>query len=90
MQLTFALVSSAVLLMASQAVGASVGAPVSTPTIVDRAANTATDPYHACNCPKNCSHKAGSSCKYYTNEHGNVYKGSCAYGSDGALYCTGP
>jgi hypothetical protein len=32
----------------------------------------------ACNCPNNCSHKKGSSCKYYKNfsDSGPVAKGS--------------
>ncbi|KAG5984640.1 hypothetical protein E4U55_003861 [Claviceps digitariae] len=48
----------------------------------------ATDPYFACNCPNNCSHKYGSSCKYYKNfsDKGPVASGKCGYkGSD--LYC---
>ncbi|KAG6034676.1 hypothetical protein E4U41_006461 [Claviceps citrina] len=48
----------------------------------------ATDPYFACNCPNNCSHKNGSSCKYYKNfsDSGPVASGKCGYMGD-HLYC---
>ncbi|KAG5984639.1 hypothetical protein E4U55_003860 [Claviceps digitariae] len=43
------------------------------------AAAIATDAYHACNCPNNCSHKSGSGCKYREGPSGNspVASGKC-------------
>ncbi|KAG6188071.1 hypothetical protein E4U10_005341 [Claviceps purpurea] len=48
----------------------------------------ATDPYFACNCPNNCSHKEGSSCRYYKNfsDSGPVAKGKCGW-QNGHLNC---
>ncbi|KAK7947031.1 uncharacterized protein PG986_011352 [Apiospora aurea] len=56
-----ALASAAALLFAAQTMGAAldIGSDLDA-----RAALIATDKYTACNCPNNCSHKAGSSCKY--------------------------
>ncbi|KAK8102506.1 hypothetical protein PG984_015652 [Apiospora sp. TS-2023a] len=62
-----ALASAATLLFATQAIGAA----IDTGSDLDaRAVLIATDPYSACQCPKNCSHKAGSGCKYY-KDHTN-------------------
>ncbi|KAJ8119292.1 hypothetical protein ONZ43_g3728 [Nemania bipapillata] len=88
MQFSFAIISSALLFLATQASGAA----VDTSAIVDRAAETATDPFvdYACNCPNNCSHKAGSSCAYYdgpSDTSGKVY-GTCA-SRGGSLSCIG-
>ncbi|KAJ3863827.1 MAG: hypothetical protein NXY57DRAFT_963568 [Lentinula lateritia] len=46
---------------------------------------TAPDPDSACRCPKNCSHKLGSSCAFF--EDGNTIKGACVNG-DGGLTCS--
>ncbi|KAH8165736.1 hypothetical protein CIB48_g2524 [Xylaria polymorpha] len=84
MQFNFAIISSTVLLMVSQASGAA----VDTPAIVNRAAETATDPYYACNCPNNCSHKAGSSCAYHAgpSDSSAVVHGTCVNRGD-SLTC---
>ncbi|THC89984.1 hypothetical protein EYZ11_010558 [Aspergillus tanneri] len=36
---------------------------------------------YACNCPNNCSHKQGSSCKYYSgpSDGSQVVSGKCEY-----------
>ncbi|KAG6034675.1 hypothetical protein E4U41_006460 [Claviceps citrina] len=39
--------------------------------LVSGATAIATDAYHACNCPNNCSYKAGSGCKYRGGPSGN-------------------
>ncbi|KAI1206703.1 uncharacterized protein F4807DRAFT_437961, partial [Annulohypoxylon truncatum] len=49
MQFKSAAISAIALLFAGQAMGAAL---------------IATDPVAACNCPNNCSHGNGSSCKY--------------------------
>jgi hypothetical protein len=41
---------------------------------VARAAMIAQDSISACNCPNNCQHKLGSSCKFY--KKGNVISAS--------------
>ncbi|KAG6008295.1 hypothetical protein E4U43_000184 [Claviceps pusilla] len=56
--------------------------------MVSGAAAIATDPYHACSCPNNCSHKVGSSCKFRGGPSGNspVLSGKCeSFG--GGLTC---
>ncbi|KAG5948130.1 hypothetical protein E4U59_003472 [Claviceps monticola] len=47
--------------------------------MVSGATAIATDAYHACNCPNNCSHRSGSSCKFRGGPSGNapVLKGKC-------------
>ncbi|KAI1661256.1 hypothetical protein F4813DRAFT_399279 [Daldinia decipiens] len=59
-----AIVSAVALLFAGQAMGAAL---------------IASNPGAACNCPKNCSHKDGSSCKYYIGPSGSspVVSGTC-------------
>ncbi|KAI2603691.1 hypothetical protein GGR54DRAFT_644543 [Hypoxylon sp. NC1633] len=78
--------STVALLMASGAMGAA----IDTPANEARAALTATDPYYACNCPNNCSHKAGSSCKYYDgpSDSSDTVSGTCA-SRGGELTCVG-
>ncbi|KAK9414997.1 hypothetical protein SUNI508_10602 [Seiridium unicorne] len=46
-----------------------------------RAALTATDAYSACNCPNNCKHKYGGSCKYLQGPSTNSdsISGHCFY-----------
>ncbi|KAJ4483837.1 hypothetical protein J3R30DRAFT_1840213 [Lentinula aciculospora] len=44
----------------------------------------APDADSACRCPNNCSHKNGSSCKFF--QDGNVLDGSCGDGN-GGLTC---
>ncbi|KAG5933210.1 hypothetical protein E4U60_004620 [Claviceps pazoutovae] len=53
----------------------------------EMAAMIATDPYFACNCPNNCKHKEGTSCRYYKNfsDSGPVAKGSSADKLDGFM-----
>ncbi|CAK1358744.1 unnamed protein product [Cercospora beticola] len=51
-------------------------------SIIDRNTLTrriATNSYAACNCPNNCRHKAGSSCKYYggVSDNSDVVSGHC-------------
>ncbi|KAH8885471.1 hypothetical protein GQ53DRAFT_828875 [Thozetella sp. PMI_491] len=53
-------------LLAGQAMGAVLIAP---------------DPVAACNCPNNCKHHLGSSCKFYSN--GNVLSGVCQHDGSG-------
>ncbi|KAI0442204.1 hypothetical protein F4803DRAFT_551366 [Xylaria telfairii] len=86
MQFNFAIISSTVLLMVNQASSAA----VDTSAIVNRAAQTATDPYYACNCPNNCSHKDGSSCAYYAgpSDTSGVVYGTCV-SRGGSLTCYG-
>ncbi|OIW34636.1 hypothetical protein CONLIGDRAFT_626667 [Coniochaeta ligniaria NRRL 30616] len=47
----------------------------------ERTAQIATDPVSACNCPNNCSHKSGSSCKYYSgpSDSSPIDSGKCAW-----------
>ncbi|KAG6008294.1 hypothetical protein E4U43_000183 [Claviceps pusilla] len=54
----------------------------------DQGSIIATDAFFACNCPNNCSHKYGSSCKYYKNfsDSGPVASGKCGW-KDGQLFC---
>ncbi|KAK0702737.1 hypothetical protein B0H67DRAFT_595030 [Lasiosphaeris hirsuta] len=82
-------ISAAVALFsAHQAMASAV--PISQEAAVDVPVNIliATDSYFACNCPNNCSHKQGSSCKYFTGPSNNspVAKGKCAR-RDGQLVC---
>ncbi|GAW23462.1 hypothetical protein ANO14919_130210 [Xylariales sp. No.14919] len=85
MQFGLAVISSAALLMASQALGAAVGPPHN----VKRAAHTATDAYHACNCPNNCKHKYKSDCSWHVGYSDGSF---VAYGwcdmQNGNLTCT--
>ncbi|KAK8024403.1 hypothetical protein PG993_012469 [Apiospora rasikravindrae] len=61
MQFRAALASAAALFFAAQTMGAALDTGSDLDT---RAVLIATDKYTACNCPNNCSHKSGSSCKY--------------------------
>ncbi|KAF4332894.1 antifungsal 2 [Fusarium beomiforme] len=49
----------------------------------------ATDPVSACQCPRNCSHKSGSKCKYYSGPSSDtsVLSGKCAYRDGLGLVC---
>ncbi|KAI0835444.1 hypothetical protein F5Y06DRAFT_299589 [Hypoxylon sp. FL0890] len=69
-----AIVSAVALLFANQAMGAAL---------------IATDPVAACNCPNNCSHGNGSSCKYYAgpSDSSSVVSGKCTPEADGTLTC---
>ncbi|KAI0843637.1 hypothetical protein F5Y06DRAFT_8113 [Hypoxylon sp. FL0890] len=80
-----AIVSAFALLFAHQAAAAAVD---------PRMALIATTAYAACNCPNNCKHKAGSSCKYYSgpSDRSTVIKGTCAKPNsyyDSGLECMG-
>ncbi|KAI9720866.1 MAG: hypothetical protein M1812_002705 [Candelaria pacifica] len=68
-------------LFASQTMAVPQGAAVASP-------NIATNAVAACNCPNNCSHKAGDSCKYYggSSDKTGIISGHC-YGSP--LTCQG-
>ncbi|KAI0742588.1 hypothetical protein C8Q80DRAFT_1273221 [Daedaleopsis nitida] len=68
-----ALVSAVALLFVGQVMGAAL---------------IATDPVSACNCPNNCSHKAGSSCKFFSGPSNSspVSSGHCTEKS-GTLTC---
>ncbi|KAI1649663.1 uncharacterized protein F4817DRAFT_313390 [Daldinia loculata] len=68
-----AIVSAVALLFAGQAMGAAL---------------IATNPDAACNCPNNCSHKDGSSCKYYAgpSDSSTVVSGKCR-NQNGSLTC---
>ncbi|KAI0894046.1 hypothetical protein F4806DRAFT_473743 [Annulohypoxylon nitens] len=74
MQFKSALVSAVALLFAGQAMGA---------------AMIATDPVAACNCPNNCSHISGSSCKYRAgpSDSSSVVSGKCTPQNGGQLKC---
>ncbi|KAI0123410.1 hypothetical protein BJ170DRAFT_697885 [Xylariales sp. AK1849] len=80
------ILSAAALLFASHAIGAAMpaGQDVSPRATI----LTATNPVAACNCPNNCSHKAGSSCAYKagTSTDGSTVKGKCAL-KKGTLTC---
>ncbi|CCE29619.1 uncharacterized protein CPUR_03466 [Claviceps purpurea 20.1] len=54
----------------------------------EMAAMIATDPFFACNCPNNCKHNEGTSCRYYSNysDSGPVSRGKCGW-KNGQLYC---
>ncbi|KAF4463780.1 antifungsal 2 [Fusarium albosuccineum] len=41
----------------------------------------ATDAYYACNCPNNCNHNQGSSCKFYSgpSDTDTITEGTCEY-----------
>ncbi|KAL2207313.1 hypothetical protein CC79DRAFT_1368193 [Sarocladium strictum] len=45
----------------------------------------ATDPFFACQCPNNCDHSSGSSCKFYggPSDSSNVVDGHCTDTADG-------
>ncbi|KAF2153537.1 hypothetical protein K461DRAFT_293795 [Myriangium duriaei CBS 260.36] len=73
MQFKTALLSLTTLLLATGTMAAAV--PEAGQGVSARATLIAPDPTSACNCPKNCSHHAGSSCKFYRN--GNVITGVC-------------
>ncbi|KAH8905246.1 hypothetical protein BR93DRAFT_970051 [Coniochaeta sp. PMI_546] len=63
-------------------VGQAIAAAVETGNqIQERAAQIATDPVSACNCPNNCSHKKGSSCRYYSgpSDSSPVDSGHCEW-----------
>ncbi|PKX91117.1 uncharacterized protein P174DRAFT_284701 [Aspergillus novofumigatus IBT 16806] len=62
MHFSAALFSAMVLFATNQVIGASVEVPRGVGAI-----QIATSPYYACNCPNNCKHKQGSSCKYYSS-----------------------
>ncbi|THU90305.1 hypothetical protein K435DRAFT_968749 [Dendrothele bispora CBS 962.96] len=47
---------------------------------------TAPDADSACRCLKNCSHKNGSSCKFF--QDGNTLSGSCVDGNGGLTCAT--
>ncbi|KAI1843449.1 hypothetical protein JX265_013331 [Neoarthrinium moseri] len=82
---TTTILSAAAALFASQAMAAAVpeGQDLS-----PRDALIATNPVAACNCPNNCSHKAGSGCKYKagTSTDGSTVSGKCA-DQGGQLVC---
>ncbi|KAJ3917927.1 hypothetical protein F5877DRAFT_79473 [Lentinula edodes] len=59
---------------------------VTSTTAAAAAADIAPDANSACRCPKNCSHKYGSSCKFYHD--GNVLSGSCINGNGGLTCAT--
>ncbi|KAJ3927794.1 MAG: hypothetical protein NXY57DRAFT_978184 [Lentinula lateritia] len=59
---------------------------VTSTTAAAAAADIAADPESACRCPNNCSHKYGSSCKFYDN--GNVLSGACINGNGGLTCAT--
>ncbi|KAK0612246.1 hypothetical protein B0T14DRAFT_608157 [Immersiella caudata] len=48
----------------------------------------ATDSFFACNCPNNCGHRAGSSCRYFSGPSNNspVLKGKCV-DREGGRFC---
>ncbi|KAI0742582.1 hypothetical protein C8Q80DRAFT_1189495 [Daedaleopsis nitida] len=52
------------------------------------AALIATDPVSACNCPNNCSYRAGHSCKYFSGPSNTspVLSGTCV-NENGTLTC---
>ncbi|KAI1086088.1 hypothetical protein F5B19DRAFT_480435 [Rostrohypoxylon terebratum] len=74
MQFKSALISAVALLFAGQAMGA---------------AMVAADPVTACNCPNNCSHVNGSSCKYHAgpSDKSSVVSGRCTPQDGGRLVC---
>ncbi|KAL5358290.1 hypothetical protein BJX96DRAFT_146290, partial [Aspergillus floccosus] len=76
MHFSTALFSVMALLAAHQVIGASVEVPRG----ID-AAQIATSPFYACNCPNNCKHKKGSSCKYYSgpSDKSKVISGKCEW-----------
>ncbi|KAK5998060.1 hypothetical protein PT974_00431 [Cladobotryum mycophilum] len=49
----------------------------------------AIDPYYACNCPNNCDHHVGSSCKYHNGPADNspVVSGKCRNDRGRQLTC---
>ncbi|KAH6645469.1 hypothetical protein BKA67DRAFT_696517 [Truncatella angustata] len=77
MQFSTAIYSTVALLMASKAMGAAI--EVRDSEVAQRAAMVATSPYYACNCPNNCSHKSGSSCKFYSgpSDNSDSVSGKC-------------
>ncbi|KAK7992374.1 hypothetical protein PG988_001168 [Apiospora saccharicola] len=74
MQFSTSFFTTIALLMASSAMGAAV-APAG--QVDTREINVATDPVSACNCPNNCSHKNGSSCKFWSSDGGHQISGKC-------------
>ncbi|KAI2611689.1 uncharacterized protein GGS25DRAFT_205635 [Hypoxylon fragiforme] len=86
MQFKSTVFSTLALLMASTAIGAAIETPGH--EVDARAAMIATDPYYACNCPNNCKHKQGSSCKYYSgpSDKSGQISGTCN-SRDGSLTC---
>ncbi|CCC05439.1 hypothetical protein SMACR_09189 [Sordaria macrospora] len=86
MQFMSAIISAFALCMASHALGAAIDSPVQDIEAADPL--IATDPFYACNCPNNCSHKAGSGCKYHSgpSDKSSVVKGKCVV-RGGGLTC---
>ncbi|KFH48093.1 hypothetical protein ACRE_009950 [Hapsidospora chrysogenum ATCC 11550] len=67
------------LVAANQAMGAAV--PAEDTKVGEAAILIATDAYYACNCPNNCGHKEGSSCKFYSgpSDNSGIISGHCHY-----------
>ncbi|KAI1267712.1 hypothetical protein F5Y18DRAFT_424847 [Xylariaceae sp. FL1019] len=86
MQFRQTIISIALFLQAHQGLGAAIGntSDIGPPGQI----LVATDPYYACNCPNNCSHKENSKCKYHIgpSDGSPVAKGVCAY-RGGSLSC---
>ncbi|KAG6280185.1 hypothetical protein E4U48_008047 [Claviceps purpurea] len=85
--------SAVAVLLANQAVAApgqeiTPHDEVSLSARAEMAAMIATDPFFACNCPNNCKHNEGTSCRYYSNysDSGPVSRGKCGW-KNGQLYC---
>ncbi|KAK7211559.1 hypothetical protein V2G26_018737 [Clonostachys chloroleuca] len=74
---TTAVLSTLALLFAGQALGS----PEANGALI------ATDPKSACGCPRNCNHKAGSSCKFYAgnSDKSTVVSGKCGKRRDGLV-----
>ncbi|KAI8958235.1 hypothetical protein F5Y11DRAFT_351757 [Daldinia sp. FL1419] len=92
-----ALVSAVAFLLAGQTMGAALtatNARSSTIILLETILKTSApgadvNLVAACNCPNNCSHKEGSSCKYYSgpSDKSSVVHGKCRK-QNGFLMCT--
>ncbi|KAI0154595.1 hypothetical protein GGR57DRAFT_502342 [Xylariaceae sp. FL1272] len=83
MQLRQTIISIVLFLQAHKGLGAAIGNPDSDISQIEVA--TAADSYSACNCPNNCKHEEGATCRYYTgvSKHSKLVNGVCLIrGSD--------
>ncbi|KAI1391655.1 uncharacterized protein F4822DRAFT_192425 [Hypoxylon trugodes] len=84
---TTTIFSAVALLMAGQVFGVAIDTSSNEARDV-LGALIAPDPTSACNCPNNCSHHAGSSCKYCENPNNTckTVSGTCE-DQNGTLIC---
>ncbi|KAH8784925.1 hypothetical protein F5883DRAFT_635901 [Diaporthe sp. PMI_573] len=85
---TFFSVAASIIMLGAQVEGATIPESTdNTDVFVPPRVGIAVNPVYACNCPNNCSYKAGHSCKYIAGaSSSNVVGGKCGM-KDGTLQC---